>query len=213
MISPADRPWPPECPAGTPVCGPSCLVAEGCPGMRPRPGLDLTGTVFLPSVSSCPEGAGHRKGPGQGRSRQPLSGQPGARAARSGGMLAGHPGTLPLVKTRGTRLTGTGSPGKLCGLPRIQAEACGMVCVRFLRTQQRAKSQCTCITPSAGAGPVTAWFLVCGCQDRLEGRVFRFEGLLLVSVACWLGFARLVVAYRHSTESLILAQDERWRRA
>ena len=94
-------------------------------------------------------------------------------------------------------------PGNLNKSPRKGTKVPLMVSVCFLRTQQRAKSQCmiNVLTP-VGAGS---------------------SGLVPTDLAMrltrgWVSGFRLV-PYRglaggsHSTESLILAQDERWRRA
>ena len=74
--------------------------------------------------------------------------------------------------------------------------------VRFLRTQQCAKSQCSELYPvipgMAHRGPWFAGFGVSVCSGGV----------------CWdvpsVGMSRVL---RHLMESLILAQDERWRRA
>ena len=76
-----------------------------------------------------------------------------------------------------------------------------MVCVCFLRTQQCAKSQCIIdVLPPSG---------------RALGS--RSTEIISEEIAHgWVaGFRRRfgVVGVSHSTESLILAQDERWRRA
>jgi hypothetical protein len=68
-----------------------------------------------------------------------------------------------------------------------------MVCVRFLRTQQRVKSQCIFYATYL-VKRVTPWI----------GVVVMFPGRVLLGV---------LLGLWHSTESLILAQDERWRRA
>ena len=88
-----------------------------------------------------------------------------------------------------------------------------MVCVRSLRTQQRAKSQCTCTYPVKGglAGD--------GLVSETDAKIVSMAGLasrtrhLHVSSPHGRSSDRPAVAYRHSMESLILAQDERWRRA
>ena len=65
--------------------------------------------------------------------------------------------------------------------------------VRSLRTQQRAESQCQVI-PRAAA---------------LRGSWLGFLWLIDIESAS----SRFSAAIKSSTESLILAQDERWRRA
>ena len=102
------------------------------------------------------------------------------------------------------------------------------VCVRFLRTQQRAESQCRKMHyPRAwasddclpGAFLEGFWWVVvcCLCSDSFE--IFTDDKPVIGFVSdskdrfsdCRLtGFPGL--SY-FSTESLILAQDERWRRA
>jgi hypothetical protein len=75
-----------------------------------------------------------------------------------------------------------------------------MVSVCFLRTQQRAKSQC-----------------IIYVRNPRRAGFSRFNGFSHVSlvvgflVSGW--FFRGLAGAGHSTESLILAQDERWRRA
>ena len=65
--------------------------------------------------------------------------------------------------------------------------------VRSLRTQQRAESQCQVITP---------------CRVFSE---VRWGFLWLIDIESV--SSRFSAAIKSSTESLILAQDERWRRA
>jgi hypothetical protein len=84
-----------------------------------------------------------------------------------------------------------------------------MVCVRFLRTQQCAKSQCLLVLDQmAGWVPFPGfvwllWFWIFLASMILAGIcLFQVWRLLLV------GGCRVTL-----TESLILAQDERWRRA
>src|SRR3954463_6632766 len=67
------------------------------------------------------------------------------------------------------------------------------LCVRSLRTQQRAESQCQVITPCRGS------------SDSWWGFLWLIE---IESANSWFS-----AAIKSSTESLILAQDERWRRA
>jgi hypothetical protein len=78
-----------------------------------------------------------------------------------------------------------------------------MVCVRFLRTQQCDKSQCLLVLDQAAlfSGLFGFGFLWQddSCWD-LSVQVWR--------LLCFWGGCRLAL-----TESLILAQDERWRRA
>jgi hypothetical protein len=78
-----------------------------------------------------------------------------------------------------------------------------MVCVRFLRTQQCVKSQCLLVLDRAasfGGCLVLDSFgkMNDSCRDCFR---FRF-GSSFAGVVVWT-----------LTESLILAQDERWRRA
>jgi hypothetical protein len=86
-----------------------------------------------------------------------------------------------------------------------------MVRVRSLRTQQRAKSQCTCTNPVMGP--------VGNDQARTTDAKIVFMARqpcrhLSCQHPAWPVFGTcLRLAYRHSMESLILAQDERWRRA
>ena len=75
--------------------------------------------------------------------------------------------------------------------PRTMAGRPGFVRVRSLRTQQRAESQCQVI-PRARA-----------CSGL--GFLWLIE---IESANSWFS-----AAIKSSTESLILAQDERWRRA
>ena len=87
-----------------------------------------------------------------------------------------------------------------------------MVCVRFLRTQQRVKSQCLVHLECLGCPSCPDLFLGGGFFEAsahlLCGGVFllglslRFGGPAL-EWGCLLALM----------ESLILAQDERWRRA
>jgi hypothetical protein len=87
-----------------------------------------------------------------------------------------------------------------------------MVRVRSLRTQQRAKSQCTCTNPVMG--PVGN-----GQARTTDAKIVFMVGSPAVQTFPCQQPARPVfgtclrLAYRHSMESLILAQDERWRRA
>ena len=82
-----------------------------------------------------------------------------------------------------------------------------MVCVRFLRTQQCAKSQCLLVLDQmAGQVPsgVCLVVLVLDSFGKYDScRDLSVSGLATISDGC-----RLTL-----TESLILAQDERWRRA
>ena len=70
--------------------------------------------------------------------------------------------------------------------PEMKPERVESLCVRSLRTQQRAESQCQVCDPFVG-----------------------FFGLMDVASVS----SRFSAWYQASTESLILAQDERWRRA
>jgi hypothetical protein len=95
-----------------------------------------------------------------------------------------------------------------------------MVCICSLRTQQRAKSQCIKHIP-----PSVGWLPLLGVSSSTDLYVKIAE--LIWSFGAWLVrhsrvfTVRCVAVFRdgrrlyikHSTESLILAQDERWRRA
>ena len=88
----------------------------------------------------------------------------------------------------------------------------GVVCDRSLRTQQCAESQCQAfiLVPAPFVG---------GCEIPLMDLIdlpFLVVGLsgsffLLMMLLASFGVGGVVVCF--STESLILAQDERWRRA
>ena len=83
-----------------------------------------------------------------------------------------------------------------------------MVSIRSLRTQQRAKSQCIKhIPPSMGWSSLWRPNITEICQDHSA-----FWWGALWNGLHSAGFCPRFV-YMHSTESLILAQDERWRRA
>jgi len=102
-------------------------------------------------------------------------------------------------------------------------ERLGRVCVRTLRTQQRTESQCQLIyrsvTHFAGAGHhlvhyeiiIDASFfggvVVLARMDQVSSHAF---GCALSNVDSSASVLRIIW---HSMESLILAQDERWRRA
>src|ERR1035438_1985503 len=75
--------------------------------------------------------------------------------------------TMALVE--GTDLSGLIEKGGRLAFDRaLKFTRPPMVSVRSWRTQQRAKSQCTCTTPpSTGAVPVTVQFLT-DCHDRLR---------------------------------------------
>jgi hypothetical protein len=75
--------------------------------------------------------------------------------------------------------------------PRVKPVRVDFLRVRSLRTQQRAESQCQ-VLPRARVLP---WFGFLWLID-IESASSRFSALI-----------------KSSTESLILAQDERWRRA
>ena len=77
-------------------------------------------------------------------------------------------------------------------LPGAEPVRVEFLCVRSLRTQQRAESQCQVI-PRVRA--------LCSWQG--------FLWLIDIESAS----SRFSAAIKSSTESLILAQDERWRRA
>ena len=88
------------------------------------------------------------------------------------------------------------------GCPNGEAKADLMVCVCFLRTQQCAKSQCIkrCTTPV-------------GIGFRIGSAEIISEEIAHGWVAGFRRVFRGLAGVSHSTESLILAQDERWRRA
>ena len=99
--------------------------------------------------------------------------------------------------------------------------------VRSLRTQQRTDSQCQLVS---GAGFLSAVVVVVGgylvAGYCFFGTNFRASFLLVFGPVICVGLFRRIsslligrpalvgcVVIRHSMESLILAQDERWRRA
>ena len=102
------------------------------------------------------------------------------------------------------------------------------MCVRSLRTQQRAKSRCQIILVSRGGFALA--FGGCGVASRAIPLV-EMDGLFtsafvqpdhraLLGGAVFADVGTVGRAFRgvpvsccSSTESLILAQDERWRRA
>ena len=91
-------------------------------------------------------------------------------------------------------------------LPRRGSQADAKVRNRSLRTQQRAKSQCQFINPVRGVAQVDRDGDSFGDdikQDSLKSCQRSTE------VNKFPGFAPVA----NLTESLILAQDERWRRA
>src|SRR6478609_8484563 len=77
--------------------------------------------------------------------------------------------------------------------PAGEPERVDLLRVRSLRTQQRAESQCQVITPCRGSSG--SWWGFLWLID-IESANSRFSAVI-----------------KSSTESLILAQDERWRRA
>src|SRR3954468_10588302 len=95
-----------------------------------------------------------------------------------------RPRGQPGVSLRGTSGCGAGLDNKPPSTKPVRVE---LVRVRSLRTQQRAESQCQVTTPFVG-----------------------FFGLIDIAI-CQVAVLGLVSS--SSTESLILAQDERWRRA
>jgi hypothetical protein len=103
--------------------------------------------------------------------------------------------------------------GKLEGLPRRGfRKRIPMVCVRFLRTQQCAKSQCL-FGPRPDGCPADPCM---GVGWWLSGFGFLWQVMILagiLSVQVWQSLLRRSGCRLALTESLILAQDERWRRA
>src|SRR6201992_1297969 len=91
-------------------------------------------------------------------------------------------------------------PGKFKESPRgTERKFRNVMCACYLRTQQRAKSQCMInVQTPVGAGSSESG--PCGFSHVSLMVGFWFPG------SCGSGAG-------HSTESLILAQDERWRRA
>src|SRR4051812_41286249 len=110
----------------------------------------------------------------------------GNRLYRASPLDAGRPGS----QTRGLTIAAGGVTWK-SRLER-RPEGRGFVRVRSLRTQQRAESQCQVIPRAGSSG---SWLGFLWLID-IESVSSRFSALI-----------------KSSTESLILAQDERWRRA
>ena len=99
-----------------------------------------------------------------------------------------------------------------------------MVCVRFLRTQQRVKNRCQ--LPRGGVAVIVlcGWLWLFCFDYPLVDNVQTVDFLLVVLAQSGfqIPFVGIVFLGRSllggwgvitSTESLILAQDERWRRA
>ncbi len=121
--------------------------------------------------------------------------------------------------------------GSFTGLaPKRCSSSCVAVCVRFLRTQQRVNDRCQVFALVSGCflcRLVWGWLGVgvfislVELDDQLFlSWLFDFcrvsgpswvQSLPAGCVPCFLGC--VVVGVWTSTESLILAQDERWRRA
>ena len=103
------------------------------------------------------------------------------------------------AKFSGTELTSGRTRSTVARLPRRRVVVLLAVCAGFLRTQQRVKSQCIFYVHN----PRQAGFRVCLTVIAMDSRgwVFLVSGWVFLAGA------------GHSTESLILAQDERWRRA
>ena len=135
------------------TCGCACSIVLGWVSTRrftapvKRESLispfDLTRVSGIPRVLLARGGrsAGRRAGI-PGATRKPSSGV--MRAPQdSGGLVHWRYGKIQgSAKFFGAELTTGWTRSKLAGLPRILDESPVLVCVRFLRTQQRVKSQC-----------------------------------------------------------------------
>ena len=94
-----------------------------------------------------------------------------------------------------------GKPGKLKESPRgTERKFKNSESACFLRTQQRAKSQCMINVQT----PVGTGFSDLGSTEI---------AMILLMVGFLVSGRGFPAGGSHSTESLILAQDERWRRA
>jgi hypothetical protein len=94
-----------------------------------------------------------------------------------------------------------GKPGKLKESPRgTERKFKNSESACFLRTQQRAKSQCMTDVQT----PVGTGFSDLGSTEI---------AMILLMVGFLVSGRGFLAGGSHSTESLILAQDERWRRA
>ena len=145
--------------------------------------------------------------------------------ARVGGRVAGG-------GSRRVGLTGWIGSGRVTQVaPESTPKGWDAVCVRFLRTQQRAESQCrNLFYPVHGLLDWSGFCILLGlwglgwfCCLCVDSFVIVIQVSLIVSVSLdrFLLFVHCVSAfwvgvwftYLFSMESLILAQDERWRRA
>jgi hypothetical protein len=184
-------------------------------GSYGRSRANLTCGRLLPNVSFCPHHGKPDRAHRTWAQHPPKSRRSGVGSHQQGYVACTLSNTASRVQL--TDLTAPGSSGKLAGLPQRRPRGSPTVSVRSLRTQQRAKSQCICTSPSNGRVPGLSGVLTltekcqiprsvsrpraCGAEASLQ--VCRPHGPTLGACGC----------YRHSTESLILAQDERWRRA
>ena len=153
---------------------------------------------------------------GRSRGRLPC-GFPHDRIAPDGGAVVGRRSDADRVG-----FDPAGPTAKLGGLPRRSAGRPASVRVRSLRTQQRAKSQCQ-TTPSLGSAADLRSVRAAGRiplvkTDDSNVCIFaRSDGHRLIPIRWPLSVVGDRALGRDtkqtSTESLILAQDERWRRA
>jgi hypothetical protein len=127
--------------------GPSAdLVKAACWSLA-----NLTCGHLLPNVSCCP----HDGKPGRAHrtwaQHPPKVGRSGVGSHQQGYVACTLSNTASRVQL--THLTASGRSGKLAGLPQRRPRGSPTVSVRSLRTQQRAKSQCICTSPSNGRVP------------------------------------------------------------
>ena len=119
---------------------------------------------------------------------------------------------IPVRFTRKRELTRPERPGNVTRVASKEIERSTRKRVRSLRTQQRTDSQCQffelVLCWAFHRSVVGVWLDFDRVSlARLESRMFLwFVDHALRLVGCGAG-------YMHSMESLILAQDERWRRA
>jgi hypothetical protein len=116
------------------------------------------------------------------------------------------------VRDSNSGLTARNRPSNVQRVAPRQTERSRPVRIRSLRTQQRAESQCQVLPRGRGLGPVIDWLRSC-C-----GFLWYTTSTQLVetsdhSVGTPARRGRSGKPYKAFTESLILAQDERWRRA